>query len=345
MNRYLWLLLCLFVFGCATNKEESFSWEKFHQENPGLYTSHYGDLKKVNLENRHIKLTPDTIKFIRTDNPMMPWIHPMVENLDDNNLNIKKIRELIQGLPTELKNLISKKVYAWSLVKNLGSSALTIQLYTDNNDANESLILIDESIFNNSTEFLSTKEASVYKTGNYQIKVQATKKLPVELYLLFHETGHAFDTKNIFTSGSETKYSKQSHVLWNPFTKQSWKWDEKESLIAKESNLENWSSTRKYYNPTPEKKLENSLTPIQFDQWKTTNFPSPYSTSNVLEDWAESFTHVILKKYYKTDMIYSLYDGNKEIASQTSCISNGTCPEKRKIVEMFITNPDIFLAE
>lgn len=347
MIKFLYLIALLLIQSCATTTNP-FSYEKYKAENPWADEVNYAEIRKKNPEDRYIKLSDEAIKNIRKGYPNLPWIESMVENLNDTNPYKKKIHKSIKELPLEIKNLFSKKVFAWSVVKNLGSSGLALQIYNNDNRVTGTVIVIDESIFQDPNNFLTRKEASVYKSGHYAIKVKQSGPRPLspELYLLLHEMGHAVDSENIFTAGGATTYARQSDLTWYPFTRQSWKWDGQDSLTPKEGSLKDWAKTRKYYSKNIElDKIENSLIPLQFYQWKDTNFPSPYATSNIIEDWAESFVSVILKKYYKTDLIYSLYKENLEIMSQASCVSTGACKEKFLIIENFIETPDIFSTE
>lgn len=343
MKNYFYFIMLFAFYGCASNPP-SFSWEKFKKKYPALYQSHYQKFQNNNLEDKYIRLSDDIIAFARQKNPDVPWLDFAAENIEENNLTLQRVKKNFQTIPSELKKILNKKIFAWSLVKNLGSSAMTISFYIDDNEADKSLILIDESFLNN-VDFLSEKEATNYKNGNYSIKINTSQILPTELYFLFHEAGHAFDVKNSLTNGGATNFTNQHNVLWVPFTKLSWKWDEKSSLTTKNSALKGWSIIRRYYSKKLEDKLDNSLIPGQFNDWKNTNFVSLYSTRNVSEDWADSFAHFILKKYYNIDMIYSLFLNNKKMQSQLSCISTNLCQEKRYLLESFIKNPQVFIAE
>lgn len=340
---YILILSTFLVSGCATKKQ--FDWEKDRREYPEVYESYYQEIEKLPLEKRLIELNANLkirLQVKLVDLNLGIKLVP-VENLHKKNDIVAKELEKI---PSQLKNLIEKRVVGWTLVKGIEVPGVLIPLHGEDNYSRKGVIAINEKFLaqslNDLTKFL---ESTVYEEGDYQIGVKANKEISALLYLFLHESGHALSLDNSLMLPYEDSEYLESYIDGAPFVKSSWEKDSVENkVVSKNKKMTYWPLMRKHYAVNQGKKQENLLLYAHFKDYVNSEFVTMYSAGNPKEDWADTFTQVALEKYFKAKIEYFITQDKKEVLKYTPC-SNRICLYKKKLVELFLEYPEMYLNE
>jgi hypothetical protein len=338
------LFLPLFILSACSStiveEQEHFSWTEYKTKNIENYESHYS-YKNSPLHKRHLKL-PAKLATDITKTVAYDWFQLNAKPIEDEDPVYQEFEKAMNELPAAIKLMMEKKVVFWTVVEDLGSSGLTWPLYNEKNFLDKGII-----VFNKNTvgkpfkEICEKRENSPYQSGPIKFLCSFTKSSVNAIqYIALHEFGHILQSNNSFIPDFEAKLTDERSLNWFPLTKISWKWDGKNDAITRDPIFSNWIKERKYY--ALEKKLNNEILEDHYNHWKTSKFPSIYSTVHHHEEWAEITALILLKKYFHTELIYSLSKNNKITSSVKSCLFNEICPEKLKLAEMYLDNQDLF---
>lgn len=340
---YVLILSAFLISGCATEKD--FDWNKYKKDYPEAYEPYYQEMEKLPLEKRAIELN-STLK-VRV-NVGLEYLNPnmKVEPAEDLRKKNDIIVKELEKIPSSLKKVIEKRVLGWTVVKGIEASGAMIPLFGEDNYYRKGIIIINERALTQSLNDLTNiRESTVYEKGQYQIGLRTNKKISALLYIFLHESGHALDLKNSLVVAYDDGEYLENYINRAPFTKSSWKKDPVENkIVSKNKEMTYWPLMRKHYVVNQEKKQENLLLYAHFKDYVNSEFVTMYSAGNPSEDWADTFTQVVLEKYFKTKIEYFITQDKKEVLKYTPC-SNRICLYKKQLVELFLEYPEMYLEE
>lgn len=331
-NLFLSYSLLLFIFcACSTNQTvapiSQTSTAEDVQYSDWAYSDYYAMNLKLALEDRDIKPSTGLLEYVSNQHDLD------IRYVEKNSSKIKDVASQIHKLPKELKKIMTDKVIGWALVKNLGGNALPVNVFDEKNHVSKELILINESIVNKTySQVCTRREESVYTKGIFEIRcISSNKNLSAIQYVFSRVLGNILGSTNSYSKGV---FENNQAIEDLPFAKLSWQWDSnKKVIINKAQAFRPWMDTRKYFTINAKEKLLNELAYDHFNLWKDSNFPTLASAIGLDEDWVESFTLFVMKKYFGAEVTFSLFKNNNLIISQKSCLYDGLCKEKGAISE------------
>lgn len=338
-RHYAFIFLLATLFACSTTPPKS-----YFEENPEFLEKNHTIKSDYNFKIKYGR--PPFNYFTKLESTGMQgyhWIAFKPEIVDLSKERIDFIESEINKIPAKYFSLLGNRLVYFTIVKNLGSSGITLPVYTDKDqDDPKSIILIDEKIFNRSLcDLISEKEKSVYTDGEYEIKCSTNKSISAFLGLLLHEMSHVVSIYNYMLAHPNYTITSNQQLNWYQYSRISWEWDNKTYVSPKESSVKNWFMGRKYYSTQISEKLPNNQIEKDFNAIKNSSFASFYSVMGPEEDWAELFMLIVFEDDFKTSYKFNLVKKNKIIDTFIPC-SAELCKDKRKLMNFFINNPNLF---
>lgn len=335
----------LFIFiltACSTIQ----SHKTYKEKHPEMFIENHFVKSNLKFEDKLKETIPRFLKNISentVENSNMKWLKISPEMTTLNDSDKKFINEELKKVPAVIKNLVNDKFLYLTIVKKLGASGLTQPIYVDDkNWETKNIVLMNEvNLKENFCDYINQKEATVYRKGPYKIGCIINKPLSKFLVIFIHELGHVISNSNYLIPHTDNLSSEKS-INWYLYSRFSWKWDGNNFVIPNDEKLIDWQLSRKYFSYKEDERRDHNLIIDDFKNWKNSSFPSMYSAFSPEEDWAELFLLVVLKKYMGIELKYTLMKEGKVLESVSPCSINPVCEQKRKLIEFYIENPELF---
>jgi len=346
MEKKIYILLLLITLGCTTSRapDKQYDWLAYKQSNPHEYFETRPILGNK-LSDRFVELTEDDIADLRlmASGEMSKHLKSNVISVSASNEKFSWFKNEIDSIPSEIQELLLKRVHGWSLVENLGASGTILGLRNDYHYYEKGIVLIDISIFRKTYEERCTyRESTAYQlkeNENVSCNYEGSN-ISFAKTIFYHEAGHLFDNLNPM---STKKMAASNHQLF-PFNRRSWVEHDHEKFKTK-SKFDDLIPNRnelKYYSADFTTKIPSNKLDENLSGWEKSNFFTLYSMTNPIEDWAESFTHYLISKYHNGKYVVRYKDSLGKTKKYESC-TKADCTTKFRLIETYIKNIDLFI--
>ena len=342
MLTYLtFFIFVLINIGCSTIQKNNFNWDKYRKENPQFY---FEDRKVLTgkLEDRFVELDESEIAEVKSMFSNQKYFTISPRPLNNQYKNFSWFQNEIKSIPENIKKILSKKVYAWTLVKNLGASGTVLYLRNKYHKYEKGILLLDISLFKKTyKEFCSYKELTLFKHVSKNTIECDYKGINVSavIALFYHESAHIFGALNPFFGWK----LKPSYNTDYPFSRLSWlKYGYKKGeIISRYDDLIPFRDKRHYYTNDTNTKIDAKHILEILKGWERANFFTLYSMFSPFEDWAESFAHYLISKYHKGK--YTVYYKTSQGQKLKFESNIRLCAKKMKLMELYFKNLDLFI--
>jgi hypothetical protein len=256
------------------------------------------------------------------------------------------IKKTSFSLSPALNKLLNERLIGVFLVNDLGSSGFAEEVVDEGSRISYAIIVLDRDVFlkRKANAWATWKENSIFQPQKdprvrLQMIIESGKENTVQNavhYLLLHELGHVLGMLS------------QVHPSWMPadkplsldypFVQFSWKQDEKGKPV---SLFDEKFSERKsiHYYAFGKAQLTYDQAPDVYNKLQSTNFVSMQASSNLWDDFAESFvTYVHVLREKKVWQV-RIENGKNKTVIIKSCWQEKRCAQKKKFLDRWFNNP------
>jgi hypothetical protein len=205
--------------------------------------------------------------------------------------------EVLQSLPENLRDKLKRKLLGVVFVENLGSTAYTERVFSEEGSIAGSFCVFDIKVLSQAAnEWATYKESTVFENGDYRINVEIEDPLHPEKfgaakYIFLHELAHVLSAGESFEPDWNEPPALVGSLVKYPFAHISWAIDvEKNRYIKQLEQDRSILQNLKFYGDT---KIENSSLIGIYKRLGEAEFISLYAATSPFEDFAESFAHYI----------------------------------------------------
>ena len=299
----------------------------------------------MKLEDRYVVLTKPQAHAIQLEVRDYLNEQQVPTSLEKTDPLVLKVFQIISHMSPDFKKILEKRIIGWTVAKDMPGLAYTEKLYNQKNIIEKGLLIINEKTVDKSyTESCGIREASVYNTvSTNKLQCLSTPNdFSALLYAFSYGAGQLFIHNNSFIPYYSPSPESNEAVERNPFSKISWEWDGKDRFKHRNRDMLRWPAERRYYLFSLAHLLDNSTMPDHFSVFKKSKFPSFFATLTPETDWTETFTYLLLEKFYKVKFSFALWRNSKLVDTAKSCLDDNRCNDKRNLLDFYISNVDLF---
>jgi len=266
---------------------------------------------------------------------------------------ISRIKLALSSMPKSIYSVFIKYVSAVLLVENLGPKNETLDLYDEVGRPVSGLIVLDlNELQQKANEWLSKRESSPYipmvRGPNLSDSALGIKAFLEEdqndvlensiQFILLRELGHIlFDAFHDFPS--DTEASKEDSIAKSPFLTLSWFVNENEFHNRFDQSFAKRALPTIYPDDPNQRRDMGEMAMYYYDILETLPFPSILATTDVREDFAESFAgyvHTVIQKKPFTIVLKPWKDFVPR--KIPSCWDQPRCSTKRRFFDELIAS-------
>ncbi|MBP7231118.1 MAG: hypothetical protein KBA28_04225 [Syntrophaceae bacterium] len=255
-------------------------------------------------------------------------------------------KDISRSLSPSLNHLLNERLIGIFCVKDLGSSGFAEEVFDENLQKSYAIIVLDRDVFlkRKANEWATWKENSVFQPKKNVLKLRMTietkKNNTVQnavRYLLLHELGHTLG----LISGVHPSWvpSRRNRAVDYPFMNLSWKNNHQEKAVSLFDDAFPERRKIRYYGFSGAQLTNDQMPAVYRKLQHFTNFVSLQASTNVWEDFAESFVtyvHVFINKKTWQVRIDNDKGGSTLIGP---CWQEKRCREKQIFMENWFYNP------
>ena len=296
------------IFFCLN----SFAETEWHPKDHVIKSNYYWKkttCQQNTIEKRLCDTPIEIIDFLLKENLSLGYSSkPELVKLDEKLLHDYKTA--IEEIPESVKKMVLPYLLGVFPIKNLDGSAINIMSADDDGKNPKFLIAIDVDFLNrNANEWASAKESNPFVSSKIKVeieKAQSNDRARSIEFILLHEFGHIIGA--VYKAHPTFEENEiDSNPTHYPFSKIGWVMNKKNNISAStDKNIFPLRAKIHFYYGKDSKFVDKKKTEL-YRQLQKTDFVSLYASTNVRDDFAESFAHyvheVMLHKPYKIDDI------------------------------------------
>lgn len=303
--------------------------------------SSWGEYKKAPLEEKLVPVPARVLDYLIKDNIRNGWPErPVAVTLDAQYR--KDIVDALREIPQDIAAKVARKLVALSVVRNLGGSAYTEDIYSTDGRRVAGFVVLDIAAMDRAANAWATwKERTPFKSDG-AVEVTATiesrsgdlRKNALQ-YILLHEFGHILSIGLDDVAPWGLNVGDLKPISSYGFTALSWTSDGK-TLKPKADVAKFDRSGLRYYGPE-EQRLPSVRASSLYRQIKATDFPTLYAATNPSDDFAESFASFIHTERMKRPWSIGLVKKGAKPTTFSICWKEKRCAAKRRKLEEILT--------
>jgi hypothetical protein len=234
----------------------------------------------------------------------------------------EQLQRVIRELPEKAKLFANEKLAGIFIVRDLGGTGYTESILDENRNPVAGFIVLDELVFGKkANEWATWKERSPFThAGDLKMTIEYAAHDTVAnaiQYILLHEMGHVSAIGTDLQPRQDTTGGEDADPAKFAFSKLSWQRGPEDFTTLPADEFEERTKLQFYRGGL------DADVPAVYRKLQNTSFPTLYASTNVNDDWAESFASyvhvVLLKKPYLVeagDVLFGPCWGNRRCAAK-----------------------------